>query len=202
MRSLLRVQTRDKQTRVVLLREKLERGGRVEGVDVVFTGKVDGSGSFQCVLYLSALNPRECRSGLMGRRVVRHTMSFIAVRTRSEVELPRTKIAVFSPSTSCGSRLSSARFTRAFFGLLNTSARGEWDDRRLVHSHGPEHRHDGPVCKVKVELRISLTLGESVRRGGSVCQKFWLQNCERERNQKLCIITEVGLRVTHRYRWR
>jgi hypothetical protein len=32
---------------------------------------------------------------------------------------PRTKMAVFSFSTSLGSRSSSARFTRAFFGFLH-----------------------------------------------------------------------------------
>ena len=46
------------------------------------------------------------------------TRSCMAVRTRSEVELPRTKMAVLSPSSICGSRLSRARLTRAFFGFL------------------------------------------------------------------------------------
>lgn len=49
------------------------------------------------------------------------TSSFIAVRTFSLVFCPRTKIAVFSFSTNCGSRFSSARFTRAFFGFLQIS---------------------------------------------------------------------------------
>lgn len=46
-------------------------------------------------------------------------ISFMAVRTRSEVELPRTKMAVLASSTSCGSLLSKARLTRAFLGFLD-----------------------------------------------------------------------------------
>lgn len=47
----------------------------------------------------------------------------MAILTGSLVFSPFTKIAVFSFSTSCGSRASNARFERAFLGLL-------WNQRR------------------------------------------------------------------------
>ena len=50
MRSLLGVQARDEQARVVLLSEEFERRGRFKRVDVVLPRKVDSSGAFKSVL--------------------------------------------------------------------------------------------------------------------------------------------------------
>lgn len=47
------MQTSDEQARVVFLREKLERSGRLEWMDIILARKVDGVGAFEGVLLTS-----------------------------------------------------------------------------------------------------------------------------------------------------
>jgi hypothetical protein len=108
--------THHEQTCVVFITKEFERlestaGIDVEWVDRVLLVEVDGMREFEGVL-------KDSSDQVRLRQTFKLTRSFIAILTGSLVFSPLTKMAVFSFSTSCGSRASNARLERAFFGLL------------------------------------------------------------------------------------